>query len=577
MNSETKQCQNCKQDFTIEPEDFQFYEKMKVPAPTFCPDCRLQRRMMFRNERVLYKRKCDLCGKDMVTIFSPDSKLIVYCPACWYSDNWDDGEHFLEYNPARPFFAQMIELQKKTPHMALIVDYSTLINSDYVGHAGSLKNCYLIFNADFCENVLYSTIVVRVKDSMDCYMVGESELMYQDIDCVGYRLFFSESCTKCSDSYFLKSCTGCDNCFGCINLRNKKYHIFNEPYAKEEYFKKIKEYKLDSYKELLKIRRSIDEFWLQYPNKYMHKDAQCINVSGEYVFRAKNALNCYQARELEDARYCQFITLPPAKDIYDVSEWGNGVSRAVDSLTVGEGADMVKFTSGAWQQGTMEVEYGMYNLSCKYTFGCINQKKKRYSILNKQYSPIEYAALRAHIIEDMDKNPYIDSNGRVWHYGDFLPYDLSPFTYNESQAIQYFPLLKEEALKNGWKWREPSLSNYVITTPPDKIPDNIHDVKDSILKEILGCSLCGKAFRITSAELALLRRFEFPIPHLCSDCRHLERLARINPPRLWHRQCMCNKNHPHHSGRCPNEFETSYAPDRPEIVYCEQCYNSEVA
>ena len=34
--------------------------------------------------------------------------------------------------------------------------------------------------------------------------------------------------------------------------------------------------------------------------------------------------------------------------------------------------------------------------------------------------------------------------------------------------------------------------------------------------------------------------------------------------------------HSHHKGKCPNEFETSYAPDRPEIVYCEQCYQAEV-
>jgi len=26
----------------------------------------------------------------------------------------------------------------------------------------------------------------------------------------------------------------------------------------------------------------------------------------------------------------------------------------------------------------------------------------------------------------------------------------------------------------------------------------------------------------------------------------------------------------------PNEFETAYAPDRPEIVYCEKCYQQEV-
>ena len=36
--SETKTCQNCKNDFIIEPDDFSFYEKMKVPAPTFCPE-----------------------------------------------------------------------------------------------------------------------------------------------------------------------------------------------------------------------------------------------------------------------------------------------------------------------------------------------------------------------------------------------------------------------------------------------------------------------------------------------------------------------------------------------------------
>jgi hypothetical protein len=30
MNPETKNCQNCKKDFTIESDDFIFYEKMNV-------------------------------------------------------------------------------------------------------------------------------------------------------------------------------------------------------------------------------------------------------------------------------------------------------------------------------------------------------------------------------------------------------------------------------------------------------------------------------------------------------------------------------------------------------------------
>ena len=69
MKSETKQCQNCKKDFVIEPEDFNFYEKIKVPPPTFCPECRLIRRMIWRNERTLYKRKCDKTGKQIITMF----------------------------------------------------------------------------------------------------------------------------------------------------------------------------------------------------------------------------------------------------------------------------------------------------------------------------------------------------------------------------------------------------------------------------------------------------------------------------------------------------------------------------
>ena len=73
MNSEIKICQNCKQNFTIEPEDFEFYKKIDVPTPTFCPECRMVRRMNFRNEHALYKRKCDATGKDIISMFCPES------------------------------------------------------------------------------------------------------------------------------------------------------------------------------------------------------------------------------------------------------------------------------------------------------------------------------------------------------------------------------------------------------------------------------------------------------------------------------------------------------------------------
>ncbi len=566
MDVETRNCQNCKNQFNVEPEDFGFYEKMQVPPPTFCPECRFQRRIMFRQERTLYKRSCDLCKKEVVSIHAPDTKMVVYCSHCWYSDKWDDGAFYLDYDPKRNFFEQMMELHQKAPYSAMIHDYTTLVNSEYVNYAGSLKNCYLIFNADFNENVHYSTVVVRNKDSMDSLMLSESELCYENI-CSGksFRLFFSEDSSNCRDSYFLKSCTDCSDCYGCVNLRNKQYHIFNESYTKEEYVAKLKEFKINTYSGLMRAREQARAFWLEYPRKYMHALMNA-NATGDYVFQSKNAINCYQTKGIEDARYCQFLTMGPAKDIYDVTEWGNGIELVVDSVSAGEGTSMVRFCNCACQGDTLDMEYCMYNLRCKHNFGCINLKGKEYRILNKQYSPEEYKKMRAEIIQSMNDRPYVDSSGRVWKYGEFLPYDLSPWAYNETQAQQYFPLTKEEILKKGWRWREPVPSQHKVTLPPEKLPDSIRDLQDSILQEVLGCAKCSKPFKMIPAELALLRRFEFPIPRLCPDCRHMERLSRLNPPKLWDRNCA----------KCNAAFQTAYAPDRPEIIYCESCYQKEV-
>ncbi|RJQ29316.1 hypothetical protein C4571_01660, partial [Candidatus Parcubacteria bacterium] len=78
MNSEAKTCQNCKNQFTIEAEDFGFYKRIGVPPPTWCPECRIVRRMFFRNERSLYRRKCDLCEKGILSMYPEGALFPVY-------------------------------------------------------------------------------------------------------------------------------------------------------------------------------------------------------------------------------------------------------------------------------------------------------------------------------------------------------------------------------------------------------------------------------------------------------------------------------------------------------------------
>ncbi|MBI5733195.1 hypothetical protein HY967_04600, partial [Candidatus Jorgensenbacteria bacterium] len=560
MSLETRVCQNCKQNFVIEPEDFLFYEKMQVPPPTFCPTCRFQRRTMFRNERVLYKRACDLCGKDTIAVFAPDNKRTVFCSSCWWSDKWDPLSYGVAYDDSRSFFEQLDDLAKRVPYPSLIIDQPTLVNSDYVNHAGHLKNCYLVFDTDYAENVLYATIANGTKDSMDLKLVDESELCYWDINCLKCsRVFFSEDCSDCHNVYFSKNLSGCSNCIGCVNLRNKNYHIFNQLVSKEDYEKEIQKLNLGSFKSLLAFDRRVRDFWKKSPHKFIHGRHNS-NITGDYIYNSKNLKDGYICRGVEDGRFCQRLSVPSAKDVYDYTEWGYNAQRIYECVTVGEYVDRVKFSSFCFKN-SRDVEYSMGIVSSSNLFGCVGLRGQEFCILNRRYKPDEYKRFRDAIMRDMTERPYVDARGRVFGYGEFFPYDLSPFDYNESTAVQYFPLKQEAVVTNGWRWREPTLNTYEVTMSSENIPDSIHDVAENILNEVFGCSRCSRAFRVIKSELELLRRFSFPLPRMCSECRHAERMKRLNPPSLWKRQCA----------KCASGILTSYAPNREEIVYCQRC------
>ena len=169
MKSENKNCQNCKRSFTIEPDDFGFYEKMKVPPPTFCPECRRQRRNAWRNTFSLYSRKCDSCGKSVVSLYAPDSGITIYCNKCWWSDKWDAKSFGVDYDFSKPFFAQFRELIGKVPHISIVNDDGIAsLNCEYTHDWWFSKNCYMAFSGWYVENVMYSFFILAGRDMMDC-------------------------------------------------------------------------------------------------------------------------------------------------------------------------------------------------------------------------------------------------------------------------------------------------------------------------------------------------------------------------------------------------------------------------
>jgi hypothetical protein len=79
-----RKCTICSEQFEIIPKEIEFYKKHDIILPIYCPSCRAKQRLELRNEREVFKRKCDACKKALVTTYPPDSPHVVYCLDCWW-------------------------------------------------------------------------------------------------------------------------------------------------------------------------------------------------------------------------------------------------------------------------------------------------------------------------------------------------------------------------------------------------------------------------------------------------------------------------------------------------------------
>lgn len=567
-------CKQCGSGFAIGEDDLAFYDaiapviggkKQRIPPPTRCPDCRQQRRMAWRNEKKLYRRSCDLTGKQILSIYSPDKPYAVYEHREWYSDKWDPLSYGKAFDFSRPFFEQMDALLHAVPMRSVNLQAENE-NCEYTNLTTRNKNCYLIFAANDNEDCYYGTYLQRSKNLIDCFFTFDSEWCYECIDCYRcHRLRSAQYCENCSESSYLFSCKSCSECLGCVNLVQKSHHVLNKPYTKDEY-EDIRT-RIGSDKTVrATFLADYERLKLALPRRE-YAGLQNENVSGDHLSYSKNVHKSFDCTYLEDCNYCTW--LHRSKECWDCYAWGLTGELGYENHLCGNNFYHVLFSESCWND-VSDLLYCRYCLDgCSHCFGCVSLRRKSYCILNRQYTKAEYEELVPRIIEHMRSNgggaamnPSSQASGS---WGEFFPTSLSPYGYNETVAQEYLPLSKEEILRRGWKWHEEEkLPPRPSDAPP--IPDRIEDVTDEICNRTLLCEESGKAYKIIPQELAFYRAMGIPIPRLCFDARHAHRLAKRNPRKLWMRTC----------GKCGKEIETTYAPDRPEIVYCESCYLKEV-
>lgn len=544
-------CKSCKDEFTVQERDRTFLEKAAVqikgksypiPEPTLCPLCRQRRRFAFRNERNLYRRKCDGSGKEIISMYPPNAPYKVYAQDVWWQSNWDATQYGRQFNFQKSFFEQFSDLTKSTPRIALLNVNS--VNSDYCNFTGDVKNSYLIFGSVYSEDCFYGSPYYS-RNCVDTLVLRDCELCYECIDCRKlYNCFYCQDCNNSNDLLFCFDLQGCSECIGCAGLRSKKHCIFNEQLSKEEYLKKKKAINLCDPKHRKALEEGLERLKQIVPHQAVlatHSE----NVSGSHVFHSKNTFESFFADRCQDCAYCaQVVDL---KDCFD-----NNYTEENELCYEYLGMYANSHTAfSLFCRHTNETYYSDYCVNCEYIFGCSNVRDKKYCILNKQYTKEEYENLLPRIIEHMK---------REGEWGEFFPIEISPFAYNETVAQEYFSLTKEEALNQGWRWKEDDEREFQPQTV--EIPLDIKDVNPSICDEVLACEITGRNYRIIPQELAFYRSMNLPIPRKHPDQRHRERIAKRNPRKLYSRTC----------DKCSQKVLTSYSSDSPERIYCEKCH-----
>ncbi len=603
-------CERCAKDYVINDKHIKAYDdfspvinwkKYTIVPPSICPDCSEQIRLSFRNKRNLYRRKCDFSWKDILSLYSPDKEVKVFDKDIWWSDKWSALDYWQVFDEDNTFFEQLKDLIWKVPYPNL-----TIVNSENCEYNDSLvwsKNSYMCFWNNNLEDTYYTEESRNIKTSSDIWWSWDVEKSYEIIDSANiYNSKYCFCCDNSSNITLCSKCSNCHDCFMCYWLDNKRYHILNKEYSKEEYIKKMQEIDLWDYEKVKTYTKIYNDFVIKMPHQHLQMN-NSENSMWDYLYFSKEANNCFNIIWVQNAinlyEWWRCSMVYDSSFVYDL-EW-----PVIWSIIVFNASKNIYFSEYIYDN-SFNIFYSVNLKACKNCFACVWLVGKEFCIFNKQYTQQWYYDEVERIINVMDTPPKSPSTeeeswaiAKQGQWGSPLPPCLSRFWYNETESNFYYPVeshhpspfpkgegIEKWEIKNNTfipiiplplgevRWGlvfnrstyEAPFPKVDKIIPANKLPDNIKDIPDDILNRAIECEVTKKPFRIISQELEFYRKHNLPIPRRHPDQRHLDRMALRNPRKLFDRKC----------DKCGKDMKTTYAPDRSEIVYCEECYNREI-
>ncbi|MBI2631217.1 hypothetical protein HYW73_03340 [Candidatus Nomurabacteria bacterium] len=478
-----------------------------------------------------------------------NARFPIYTSHEWWGDNWEPMSFGQEYDPTKPFFTQLKELQEKVPraHQIGRKNYAC----DWSEDTWESKNIYLSRAIWKCENLSYCYRVLTSKDSFDLVYCFDMQKSYNCLFChSSFNLNFSENSRDCIDSYFLFDCRNCQDCVMSWNLRNKRYCIRNQQYTKDEYEKELAEFNFGSYKKLNSYKIEFENI---LKNDAIHREnfnIKITNSSGNYMTNCDKCKNVFSWENSQNCLNC--IRGLNAKDSIDQAFTWN-TENSGNNGTV-DGGYQIKHSAHS------VAKYSEYLDNCidvENCFGCIGLRKKKYCILNRQYTKEEYEKLKNKIISDMGDE-----------YGEFLPYSVGICDYNLSAGVLYFPkTTKEEIVEQGGYWSEEDFSSKdgILST---ELTDEMKDTDSSVCGQALICPITRYRFNISQSEFEFHKNRNFALPREHFDRRMLEPA----------RKMVVLKSSPYKCFYCKKDIMAYYPPEWGyQKIACEECYKQHIA
>lgn len=424
----------------------------------------------------------------------------------------------------------------------------------------------MCFFGGISENCMYCTWFLMDKDSSDLFHCNNLELCYECSYCNKcYDLNFGYFCTNCRNSWFLVDCKDCQDCFGCSNLKHKRYCWFNEEVGEKEFKKRLNAVELSDFEVLEKYKKKFAEEVLPKASfQALDIDQYSEDCEGHHIWSSKNCVECFDVQDSEDLKYSRDVAAK-FRDSHDVAYTGLDAEMCYEQIAGGEKIQNARFNlfSGFT---SLNIDYCDYCGVLENCFGCVGLRKKKFCILNKQYSESDYWKLLDRIKCDM-----LDRK----EYGEFPPFAYATHPYIDSCATEDFDLDQkefEDILKKDNEYfdiERKSLLGY--GTPNNKNNSDAHNFAgdedlwsdEKILNTTFACEETGQPFKIQKQELEFYKKKGLPLPRLHPETRHRNRFEWRGDRKILDGKC----------GDCGKTVKTIYPPDFTGKVCCDECYS----